>query len=134
MQTNITFRRFVYKNSYLLVIAAWFITISFIIDNYWSGNSSVTAARKNIEQSIQKQEKDFEHLLTDTAALSSLSNKTYSEEQLTRLTNKKYYLFRYFINDVGQQQLVFWNTQTVLPSDVLLQSAERSGFIRLQNG
>lgn len=134
MQKNITFRRFVYKNSYLPVIAAWLITFSFIIDNYWSGNSSVGAARKNVEQNVQKAEKDFDRLLSDTAALSSLSNNTYSELQLLNLTGKKYFLFRYFINDVGQPQLTFWNTQAVIPSDSLLQSANHSGFTRLQNG
>ena len=63
MQTEITFRRFLYKNSYLLVIAAWLITISFIIDNYWSGNSSVKAVQANLQQYVQREEKDFDKLV-----------------------------------------------------------------------
>ena len=67
MQNESHFRRFLYKNSYLLVVAAWLITISFIIDNYWSSNSSAAAVQKNIQSYVQKQEKDFDNTVKDTA-------------------------------------------------------------------
>ena len=53
MQNNPTYKRLLFKNSYLLIIAAWLITFSFIIDNYWSGNSSVAAVRNNIENYVK---------------------------------------------------------------------------------
>ena len=79
MQTTTTFWRFLYKNSYLLVIAAWLITISFIIDNYWSDNSSVSSVKKNIETYLHQQQKDFATLSADTALINKLSTKTYDE-------------------------------------------------------
>jgi len=44
------FRRAFRRSSYIYILltAAWFITISFIIDNYWSGNSSIDVVQKNI--------------------------------------------------------------------------------------
>ena len=134
MQNDYPFRRFIIKNSYLLIIAAWFITISFIIDNYLSGNSSVGAVRDNIENYIQKQEKDFEKLMQDTALIKKINDNRFDEDQLKQLTGKKYFFYRYFVNDIGLHQLVFWNTQTVLPSSELLSSFNNSGFIELENG
>ena len=134
MQNNIPFRRFIIKNSYLLIIAAWFITISFIIDNYLSGNSSVSTVRKNIENYIQKQEKDFEKLMSDTALVKKINDNKFDEDQLQQLTGKKYFIYRYFVNDIGLHQLIFWNTQAVLPSSEILSSPDSSGFIQLENG
>ena len=134
MQNDYPFRRFIIKNSYLLIIAAWFITISFIIDNYLSGNSSVGAVRDNIENYIQKQEKDFEKLMQDTALIKKINDNRFDEDQLKQLTGKKYFFYRYFVNDIGLHQLIFWNTQTVLPSSGLLSSFNNSGFIELENG
>ncbi|MEP7255789.1 MAG: HAMP domain-containing sensor histidine kinase [Ferruginibacter sp.] len=134
MQNAYPFRRFIIKNSYLLIIAAWFITISFIIDNYLSGNSSVGAVRSNIENYIQKQEKDFKKLMSDTVLVKKINDNKFDEAQLQQLTDKKYFIYRYFVNDIGLHQLIFWNTQTVLPSYELLSSADSSGFIELENG
>ncbi len=134
MQNEYPFRRFIIKNSYLLIIAAWFITISFIIDNYLSGNSSVGTVRNNIENYIQKQEKDFEKLVLDTILVKKINDDKFDEEQLQLLTNKKYFIYRYFVNDIGLHQLIFWNTQTVLPSAEILSYPDNSGFIQLENG
>lgn len=134
MQNSNPFRRFIIKNSYLLIIAAWLVTISFIIDNYWSGNSSVGAVRENIQGYIQRQETDFEKLTADTAAINRISEYRYDERFLKELVGKKYFFYRYFVNDIGLHKLLFWNTQTVLPSEELIASADTSGFTKLENG
>ncbi|HMI79139.1 MAG TPA: hypothetical protein VK484_10105, partial [Ferruginibacter sp.] len=134
MQNNLPLSGFLYRHSYLLIIAAWFITISFIIDNYWSGNSSVDAVQSTIENYIQKQEKDFEQLMGDTAVVNRISDNSYDEPLLKKITDKRYFIYSYFINDIGLHQLIFWNTQAVLPSPQVLSSADSSGFIQLENG
>ncbi len=134
MQNSNPFRRFIIKNSYLLIIAAWLVTISFIIDNYWSGNSSVGAVRENIQGYIQRQEKDFEKLTADSSAISRINEYRYDERFLKEQVSKKYFFYRYFVNDIGMHNLLFWNTQTVLPSEELIASPDTSGFIQLENG
>lgn len=134
MAASPTFKRFITRNSYLPVIAAWLITLSFIIDNYWSGNASLESVRKNLQEYVQKQEKDFAGLLADTSALGKYSNSDFSENFLSDLAGKKYFIYRYFINDVGQSQLVLWSTQTVLPPDSLIQATAPAGFAHLSNG
>ncbi|HNK30565.1 MAG TPA: hypothetical protein PKG65_16650, partial [Ferruginibacter sp.] len=44
------------------------------------------------------------------------------------------FFYRYFINDLGTRKLVFWNSQTVLPSGEILASPETTGFAKLANG
>lgn len=134
MQNNISFKQFLIKHSYLLIIAAWLITISFIIDNYWVGNSSISAVRKNIESYVQQQEKDFEQLMADTLLVKKMNDSKLDESQLQQLTDKKYFVYRYFVNDIGLHRLIFWNTQVVLPAEEILGSRERTGFIKLENG
>jgi signal transduction histidine kinase len=134
VQNNNTFWHFFSKNSYLLVIAAWFITISFIIDNYWSDNSSVNSVQNKIETYIQQQEKDFNKLSADKVLLNKLTLKNYDEAFIKKYTEKKYFFYLYRLNDLGQYNALFWNTQAVQPTDLLLQQIDSIGFIQLQNG
>lgn len=116
------------------MIAAWLITISFIIDNYWSGNSSVASVQKNIQGYVQKQEKDFESTVKDTAITNKLLSKKYGSDILENLIQKKYFFYLYFVNDIGLYNLVFWNSQVAQPTDAMLQSTEKTGFAKLSNG
>jgi signal transduction histidine kinase len=134
LQNKTTFLRFLYKNSYLLVIAAWLITLSFIIDNYWADNSSVKSVQKKIETYIHKQEKDFNAVATDSALLSKLVSKKFDEPFLNSITEKKYFFYLYQLNDTGEYLPVFWNTQAVLPSVNVLKAIDTAGFAQLPNG
>ncbi len=122
------------KNAYLLVTAAWFITISFIIDNYWSGKSSTTAVQKTIGTYIRQQENDFDTLVADTALIRKISEKRYDEKLLMHLQEKKYFLFIYNKNEFGLYNILFWNTQVTEPDGLALTSPAKSGFVQLANG
>ncbi|MEP6677378.1 MAG: hypothetical protein ABJA78_19615, partial [Ferruginibacter sp.] len=134
MQKSTTIKKFLYKNSYLLVTAAWLITISFIIDNYWTGNTSVQSVQRNLSGYIRSQEKDFEKTATDTGTINKILTSNYDEKQLDQWTSKKYFYFIYSLTETGEGNLVFWNTQTVVPNDFLLSTADTCGFTKLQNG
>ena len=134
MRNTLSFKRGFFKNSYLLIIAACLVAFSFIIDKYWSGNSTVEAINKNIETHIQQQEKDFEKILQDTGLIRKIDDNNFDEELLKKITDKPYFIYRYFVNDIGLKQLIFWNTQTVLPTEEILSKADSTGFIKLLNG
>ena len=134
MQKEITFRRFWSRNSYLPFIAALLITFSFIIDNYWSGNSSAEAVKKTLQNYIQQQEKEIDELVTDTASMNAISRNNYDGSLLLNLTQKRYFFYQYFVNDIGTSHLVFWNTQVVEPPSSILDSPAKAGFIQLKNG
>lgn len=134
MQKPITFKRFLFKNAYLLLAAAWFVTLSFIVDNYWSANSSITSAQAKISAYINGQEKDIDKLVNDKISIARLAKGNYSEEYIKAVIQKKYFLFLYANDSSGHESLVFWNTQQVLPYPLLLYKETKTGFVKLDNG
>ena len=134
MQNDYTFKQRLIKNGYLLVTAAWLITISFIIDNYWSGSSSPEAFQKNISGYISRQENDFDAITRDWTVINKIANKSSSEIALQQLTEKKYFFFILSKNDSGNYGLIFWNTQVIDPTAHLFNMQGMSGFILLPNG
>ena len=134
MQKSPTYKPLLLKNSYLLILAACLVIFSFIVDKYWSGNSSLTAVQKNIENDIQQQEKDFNKLMKDTALVRQVNDNSFDEPLLQQLTNKPFFIYRYFVNDIGLHQIIFWNTQTILPTEEIITAKDNSGFVKLDNG
>ena len=134
MQNNKSFKQLLLKNSYLLVVAAWLITISFIIDNYWSGNSSVGAVKSNLSAYIHQQENDFDQIAGNLLLINKLVSKKNDEETLQKLVQKKYFLFIYKNNEIGLPELLFWNTQVIEPDGAQFINNSKSGFCRLVNG
>ncbi|MES2893873.1 MAG: HAMP domain-containing sensor histidine kinase [Bacteroidota bacterium] len=134
MKNEYSVKQFLIRNSYLLVTAAWLVTISFIIDNYLSGNSSPVTVGKNITTFINEQEADFDNVSRDTALLSNLANNDIDELTLQELTEKEYYLFVYTQNNYDAYALAFWSTQVVDPVNSIRAMQGKSGFIQLTNG
>ena len=134
MQNDNSFKRQLLKNSYLLVITAWLVTLSFIVDNYWSGSFSPGTLQKTISNYIAKQETDFDALTKDTGLINKLAGKKYNEALLQRLSDKKFFFFILSGEDSGAYNLLFWNTQVIDPSLNMAAMQARSGFIQLANG
>jgi len=134
LQNTNLFRTFFFKNSYLLVLAAWLITLSFGVDNYWSANSSITKVQKEISNEIQQQEKDFKALVKDPGVISTVASGNFSESFLSGLTSKKYFIFFYTTDPGSQESLLCWNTQQVLPYPSLLYEKRNEGFVLQENG
>ena len=129
-----SFTKYFYKNSYQLIIAAWLITISFFIDNYWAGNSSVKAVQKNLTKYIHQQELDYQKTISDTVSINKLITKKHDEYFLNSYIKKNYFLYLYEQKKLGQFALAFWNTQSTQPNNAILLSDKNEGFIQLQNG
>ena len=134
MQKTLSIGHFFYKNIYLLVVAAWFITISFVVDNYWSANASLKSVQKKINGYVHSQENDFTLFANDKDAIQKVANGTYSEEFLANLAKKKYFLFFYDDKTAASPSLVCWNTQKVLPLPFMLYDNLGKGFVQLENG
>ena len=130
------FRRAFRRSSYIYILltAAWFITISFIIDNYWSGNSSIDVVQKNIAGHINKCETSFDKKSLNPAFINEVINKKYDEEFLQKLLDKKYYLFIYKPGSKGKPEMDFWSTQVIEPPLWILADKNKSGFAQLSNG
>ena len=121
------------SNGYLLVIAAWLITFSFIIDNYWGGTTT-SGIQKSVQRDIQQKQKDFIDINKDTGLLTRLINKNYSEDLLQRFSDKKYFVFVYRYDTASAYTPVFWSTQIIQPDENILASNDSSYVSLLANG
>jgi len=123
-----------YNNGYLLIGAAWLFTLSFIFSNYWSYTSSPRGVKKSMEKYIWQSERDFDSFLRDTALLGRLLNREETENEVESIRNKNYKVFLYRQNEDSSYDLLFWNTQTILPDNDLIRKDESYYIISLANG
>lgn len=122
------------RNAYFLLAAAWLFTIAFIINNYWANFNSTRYLNGSIESYIQKQEKDFESLTSQSSLLQKLASRTYTLDELEKLTGKPYGIFLYDTDVYGVISLKFWSKQEASPTEEILHTTAKNGFVRLLNG
>ncbi|MFZ4769769.1 MAG: hypothetical protein ACOYLO_06275, partial [Ferruginibacter sp.] len=81
MFKNIIIPDFFKKNLYLLVAAAWLITLSFLINNYWFSYSNLTSVQRKMTGYVNKAEKDFSEFTKDSLVNKLFLNKGISATQ-----------------------------------------------------
>lgn len=123
------------RHGYLIIIAAWLYTISFIVHNYWNNNSTPQKVQKRLADYLVEREKTFEQLSTDTALLRSLAdisiNTTQEHSQLTALP---FGIFIYQLNDVGNPLLSYWNNNKIYINAGDLQRPDGYYYVNYLNG
>jgi len=121
-------------NLYLLVAAAWLITLSFIINNYWSSTSNIKAVQKKMNNYVKDAENDFVKILNDSSFLKHMQRAAMSGKKERLLQKKDYFIYLYQGKSLSQPSLQYWSTQTVLPDEGILASPHKAGFAQLSNG
>lgn len=87
-----------------------------------------------MEKYIWQNEDDFNELLRDSILIKKLVNNEETEEDVTKIKNKPYTFFLYDQIDTANFELLFWNTQSVLPDDSILMSGNTNYIRYLTNG
>ncbi|NCU05470.1 MAG: hypothetical protein GXC73_15980, partial [Chitinophagaceae bacterium] len=128
-----TIRRFVNKNGYLLILAGWLLTFSYLFQYYWSYTSAPVQVKKALQKNINRREKDFAKILKDTSLLLRLNQGKSSKDDVAALVGRDYFIFVASDGSDGFQTR-FWNTQTILPANELWQRADGIWFEQLING
>ena len=113
MPFKFTLPRIVSSNIYLLVLAAWLVTLSFIVDNYWSTNSNLQSVTKKMNSYVHGAETDFVELLSDTVFANALQHNQLTEDMLLNMRSKPYYLYVYYKVDSARLALQQWSTQSL---------------------
>ncbi len=133
MSNRIINSQFFNKNIYLLVIAAWLVTLSFLINNYWSSYSSLQSVQKHTTRYVQHAEEDFARLLQNPDVIGLARSQGKNDRLRQDLLEENFFLFLYekLPDSLG---LHYWNTQTVLPDEGIIAAPGRAGFAELQNG
>lgn len=127
-------RRSFYKNGYLLIIAAWLYTISFIFSNYFYYTTSPERVQRKIEKYLKNAEERFTSFTTDSALFKSIVKSGFEPKQALEYVDENIGLYIYTRNDVGNLLLAFWNTHKILPPEKDLAKNDGKYFSVYQNG
>lgn len=122
------------KNAYLLLAALLLFCASYIIDYFQSGSANVNAIENEFTAYLQKAQKDFEALNSNSEFINSVFDDELPTRGIETLAHKNYFAFFYNLNTTDSSELVLWNTQTILPTKEILTATETSGFTQLSNG
>lgn len=128
-----TIRRFLFKNGFLLLLAGWLLTFSYLFQYYWSYSSAPAQVKNALQKSINSREKDFEKILARKSFIQQLYDGSYSKNDFLQLLDKDYFIFAATEGTDGFQTN-FWNTQTILPANELWKRADGVWFEQLING
>ena len=118
----------------MLIIAAWLLTLSFIIDNYWSSASSLHSVQVKISSYLHKQQSELNDLLQNRTTIDKIATQKYDETLMQEFAQKKYFLFFYTASDAGADNLIWWNTQKIVPLPFMQYGVKTLGFVKMNNG
>jgi signal transduction histidine kinase len=123
------------KNRWLMLEALVLFLCGYFLNVYFNSDASVRSLRNSIQSTLQDREQDFEQLAKDTAMVERLADRQYSEQELSKLLDKKYALFFYDTDSSGAAaNLLFWNDQRSLPTPEILGMQDGYVFSQLSNG
>ncbi len=134
MSETLSIRKILYKKIYLLVGAAWFITLTFIIDNYWTANASLDTVQQKISDYISNAEADFNKEIRNESFSRQVHNKKIRKELVEKFSRKSYFIFTFHKDLQSSEELVFWNSSKILPPPYLRYQPDSTGFLALENG
>lgn len=99
----------------LLALAAVAFILSFFFKSYYNRFSSVNLEKKALTNFIQRQESDFDKLANDTQLLRTLVQGKETIDEFKTVQKKAYGVFIFAESLFAPQQLLFWNTQNIVP-------------------
>ncbi|PWV48926.1 HAMP domain-containing sensor histidine kinase [Chitinophaga sp. S165] len=126
-------RLFFIRHGYLLIIAAWLFTFSFLFSNYWSYYSSPQGVKRSLEKSLRHREMAFEELTKDTTLIEHIFSRDQNEQDARRLVKQDFYLFAYD-SSTASRWLVYWSTNLMLPEEWQAPLSPGIRFLKMKNG
>lgn len=131
-----TFLRFHKRlpKSSLLFTAALLLALSFLSSWFFQSKPSVAQQRTALEEYIQEQEKDADAVLTDTVLLRKLIDNSETEAEFQTIFKKRYGLFLFAETFSESHDLLFWNSQEILPLTPNFTPPDSTYFQHLLNG
>ncbi len=124
--------RFLKDNIYLLFISLLFLTVSVFTGKAPSAQNLTKAYTHELQEQINRSEKEFADLVQNNATIDELINSTKNASSFkkTNLNNQYFFVYR---NIKGFTQLTFWNTQNIIPDADIVNITENSFFRKLNN-
>lgn len=128
-----TFKKILYRHGYLLIIAAWLYTISFLFTTYFSFGSNPGSVAQLITNDIVAKENIFQQLKDDSLAIKALLTDNPEKIKLD-LINNGMGIFVYQLNDRGNPLQLYWNTNAMAVNMDDLSRSDGAHMVNNQNG
>jgi len=131
---KINIRHILVKRRSLLITAVILFLFSVFFHQYFTRKTSLNREQEHIESYLHNQQKDFNAFLKDTQQLQGLVLKTEPLDVFKKIQEKNYGIFIYAETIFSDYEMVFWNSQLVVPQKVNFHSADGEYFQHLSNG
>ncbi|MBX5439747.1 MAG: hypothetical protein IRZ29_09425, partial [Thermoflavifilum sp.] len=125
------FRSFLWKNGYLLIGAAWLLTLAFLVDHYWSYYASDERIAASIQQHLHERENHVQSILQRNALINQLLRRNYDQSTLSELDPDRLGIYLFTFSDGWE---TFWNTNRVNVPTAALHLAEGSYYLHTDRG
>ena len=126
-------RNAVYQHGYLIIIAAWLYTISFIFSNYWSYHASPEKVKSTLEYSIHQEEQKINQVFTDTGLMGQLINHQFNKATAA-IPQSFFGLFIYKYDAKGKPENIYWSTNKMEVPTAQLSMPDGQQFIANSHG
>lgn len=110
------------------------ILLSFITALFFDSKLSVGYQQKKLQQYILDQQKDAQQFLQDTLLMRKLVLHNESPEEFNAITEKKYGVFLFAETLSGKDELLFWNSQKIIPPEADYDKRDSTYFSQYLNG
>ena len=118
----------------LLIAAAVLVLLSFLTSWYFDSRLSVSYQQKQLQRYVTEQQQNARHLLHDTSLMRKLVTRQETKDEFSSLTKKNYGLFLFAETLEGKEDLLFWNSQIIIPPQVDFRKGDEVLFMQLLNG
>ncbi len=118
----------------LLLVSAILFFLSYGFNKYYTNYSSVPRETRELESYLHRQQEDFADKLQDTALMIKLAGRSESLEEFQKMESRSYGFFLTQEDEEGNYQVVFWNTQLILPYPEHYLMKDGDYFQKLANG
>lgn len=126
-------KKFVYKNRYLLILAAILYGISFIFSTK-PLTSSPDKIKATLENYLSKNESLFQQFISDTTAIEQILSKRTEPERVNKYLIGEVGFFLYSAYETDRLEVAYWSTNKMLPDNVDLQKDDGCYFVQHLNG
>ncbi len=117
-----------------MISAAILLVVSFFTSYYFSVKPSIGYEELMLEHYIHGQQKDYQEFLADTVLLKKLVQRKETLEEFREVQEKTYGVFLFAETLSGEDELMFWNTQKILPPVADYNLPDGEYFQKLANG
>ncbi len=127
-------RHILFSRYSLLVLAVIFFGLSFVSNYYFTRISAVAHEKKSLTHYIRQKESDFNQFIRDSGLLRKLILNKETLGEFKTLENKGYGIYIVAESVFGDQQMIFWNNQNIVPSLFSYNHNDGEYFKKLGNG